>query len=97
MVSVSMEGREPGKPLLFQVLLSQLRERELVVVLLQKEAALGSCPRAYTAGTELAPGMHKADVHKQGKPCKTQETQSGFCDCSSDCNHLCITAMKLPT
>lgn len=36
-------------------------------------------------------GTHEADVHRQGNPRKTQVTGGGFCDCSSDCNHLSIT------
>lgn len=63
MVCLSMEEREPGKALILQVLLSLWHERALVVVLLQKEATLGSCPRARGAGTEL--GTHEADVHMQ--------------------------------
>lgn len=78
MVCLSMEGREPGKALILQVLLSNWHERELVVVLLQKEAALGSCPRAHAAGTQLAWGHTKQMCTGRESPAKHKWHKVGF-------------------
>lgn len=78
MVCLSMEEREPGKALILQALLSHWHERELVVVLLQKEAALGSCPRAQAAGTELAWGHTKQMCTGRESPAKHKWHKVGF-------------------